>query len=377
MLKEICNFLFFKFGYNRFPPVYDLGFDGRENQRRVLVSYLSDGLSKGLSSFKFSTNRHENAVIINEFINQGYLVDVYDCRDEISKLNDKKYDVIFGFGHPFRNGELAEGGLRVLYCTESHPSLMLIRESRRIEDFNARHNASLKNERSGSYYKVEDYTLADKFYVMGSLNADYLVNDIKISCGNISLINPTGIEPSFKKLELESEANDFLWFGSRGFVLKGLDLVIEAFLQCKIKNNLHICGVEEKVIKKFYPNLDERFIFYGQVDAKDDSFKDILKRCSYIILASASEGVSTSILTGMRHGLIPILSKECGLKLGDLGIELDECSISEIRDVIIDCSKKERAEIDFLSKEVYDYANKKFCLTSYEKQVSELLLRLK
>ncbi|MEZ8474720.1 glycosyltransferase [Vibrio cyclitrophicus] len=376
-MKKIYSYLCDKFGFNRFSPVYDLGFDGRADQKRVMISYLSDGLLQGLNSFSFTTNRHENSIIIKEFITQGYVVDIYDCRDTTSDFDSKKYDFIFGFGYPFRSGKLTEGGVRILYCTESHPELLFSRESKRVEEFNARHNASLKNERSGAYYKSEDYFLANDFYVMGEANSDYLINTIRIDSNKISLINPTGIEPTYTKAELKSKANDFLWFGSRGFILKGLDIVIEAFLQTNFENKLHICGVDEKVIRKFYPKLNERFVFHGQVDVKEDRFKTILEQCSYIVLASASEGVSTSILTGMRHGLIPIVSKECGLRNGKLGVEFEECSISEIKNVMTHYARKSNVEIERLSKEIYSFANKEFCLTSYEKQINELISRLK
>jgi hypothetical protein len=61
----------------------------------------------------------------------------------------------------------------------------------------------------------------------------------------------------------------------------------------------------------------------------------ILDRCFCLVVPSAAEGMSTSVLTCLQIGLYPIVSRENGVTLPPgHGIVLDDCEPESIRDAI-------------------------------------------
>jgi glycosyltransferase involved in cell wall biosynthesis len=133
----------------------------------------------------------------------------------------------------------------------------------------------------------------------------------------------------------EACRNRFLWFGSGGFVHKGLDLVIDAFAEMT-DYHLTICGpinkendFEKAYYKKLYqtPNIHT----VGWIDISSPEFMDITNRCVGLIYPSCSEGQSGAAVTCLHAGLIPIVSYESGVDVDDFGVILNNCSIEEIQ----------------------------------------------
>ena len=71
--------------------------------------------------------------------------------------------------------------------------------------------------------------------------------------------------------------------------------------------------------------------YHGYLDPMEQSFMEIIDRCSAFIAPSCSEGVSAAAATMMRAGLFPIVSRDTGITLpqGE-GIYLETCHIDEI-----------------------------------------------
>ena len=106
---------------------------------------------------------------------------------------------------------------------------------------------------------------------------------------------------------------------------------------------------------------------YGHIDIKSHTFLNIIQNCSYIILPSCSEGFSTSITTGMLHGLIPIVMKDTGFnKLMDNAIFLDDYSTEYIDSKLNELSCALPEELNLFSKKVFDYARENFLISTFE-----------
>jgi glycosyltransferase involved in cell wall biosynthesis len=86
---------------------------------------------------------------------------------------------------------------------------------------------------------------------------------------------------------------------------------------------LHICGPIENEIDFVNVYTKELFetkniITYGFVDINGDIFADILKKCSFVVFPSCSEGGCVSVLTAIGNGgLIPIISHETTISTGN------------------------------------------------------------
>ena len=111
----------------------------------------------------------------------------------------------------------------------------------------------------------------------------------------------------------------------------------------------------------------------GFININNYEFSEITKKCSYIIMPSCSEGQAGSVLTGMSAGLIPIISKECGLEkdeayfFTDNKIETIEKTIKEFsqkpQEWIIENSKKAMKTIQDSHSEKSYYESVKSGLT--------------
>ena len=128
--------------------------------------------------------------------------------------------------------------------------------------------------------------------------------------------------------------NKFMWFGSSGFVHKGLDLVIEAFAQMPDKE-LYVCGPfdqESEFIATYKNELYncDNIHPVGWVDVDGEQFKQIARDCIGLVYPSCSEGGGGSAITCMHAGLIPIVSVQTSVDVGDGGTLLAQNTIEEI-----------------------------------------------
>lgn len=127
----------------------------------------------------------------------------------------------------------------------------------------------------------------------------------------------------------------YMWFGSAGFVHKGLDLVLEAFAGMPDKE-LVVCGPfddEPEFLEAYRSELFEspNIEAVGWVDTAGERFRELAQSCLGLVYPTCSEGGGGSAITCMHAGLIPILSREASVDVGDAGTILRCNSIEEIR----------------------------------------------
>jgi hypothetical protein len=92
-----------------------------------------------------------------------------------------------------------------------------------------------------------------------------------------------------------------------------LDSLIKIFRK-KPNLKLIICGLFQEEISKL-PEFSENIINMGYVRLNSDEFLQLCYNTSFVILPSIAEGVASGVLTCMNHGLIPLISKECGIRV--------------------------------------------------------------
>ena len=128
---------------------------------------------------------------------------------------------------------------------------------------------------------------------------------------------------------------EFLWLGGGGAVLKGLDLVLEAFAAMP-DLKLHVVGfpAEEPDFDRLYerelyrlPNIR----LHGYLRTSGPDFAAVLARTSALLAPSASEGAATSVATCLAAGLFPIVSNDTGLDFeAALSIRLPELTVEAV-----------------------------------------------
>jgi len=345
-----------------------------EGQKRALISYITDPLETNLETFDKHTNVLECAQIIKTFIDMGFCIDLAHCQDErnLPAVLRQEYDVIFGLGFPFYHAGLKNpGALKIMYLTEAHPDFSVKQEMERTQYFYLRHGRKVGLYRSQTHYKKEDIDMADYAVLVGN---ELTAGTYPGLAGRLSVITPTGLINKryvFKERDCARTRKNYVWFGSYGAIHKGLDILIDIFRQWP-DYNLYICGLypeEEKLFSITGTNIKN----LGFVNVNSDKFLDLVQDCSFVILPSCSEGMATSLLTCMNHGLIPVITRETGIDLLDFGFYLDDFRVETVARQVKLCSELDIAELERQHRRVFDYSREHFNISAYSKQFSRIL----
>lgn len=304
-------------------------YESKDSKKRVLICYIISPFYLKKRPIKHA-NVIESRTIAREFYNLGYSVDVVDYRCT-RKINYSKYDVIFGFGVPFSNSFAFDLKLkRICYITGSSPNFSNEREAMRIRDI-YNHSGKLLTPRREAYWP----------WMNVAINSDLMIlagNEVTKSTykglnENIKTV-PVPMIPS-KLKKNNSLKSGFLWFGGAGAVHKGLDLVIDASCEIEEDFSIDICGPlenEKDFFELYKSKIDKKnIVFHGMVDVESDLMQNLIDKNSFIILPSCSEGMASSVTTCMQFGLIPVITKECGIDLGEHSILIEDLTINEVR----------------------------------------------
>lgn len=347
-------------------------------QKRVLISYVT------MSSYLDYKHDHithtlmlELPIIIKTFTDRGFTVDLAHCEDthHLNEVKSRRYDVVFGFGRPWSVALHKQLNVcSIIYLTECAPAFSLHEEKERIEYYYKRHAKHVPLMRTGKYFHSSEIALAKYGIFMGNAyTADSYYRDF--GSMHLNFISPSGLYNNSFKLSTEKKfpRDVFLWFGSSGVVHKGLDILVDAFKEIP-EAKLLIAGcalAEEKYLidYKNYNNIEN----VGFLDVQSDKFLEVIAKSGFIIFPSASEGMSTAVLTCMRHGLIPVITRSCGIDVYDFGYIIDSYKVEDIIKLIHKIMLIDEEQLCKQQKQVYELANKLYTLDSYSQQLSTVV----
>jgi hypothetical protein len=305
-----------------------------KSDKKVLISYITIPFRKNSLSH---TNNYEASTAAKIFDELGYVVDVIHYEGIAPDLS--KYDVIYGFGDVFR--KYFEGGTgkakTIYYGAGMHVCHQNTITLKRVKDVYGKKGCWL----AGSARFVEktwthQTSLVDGIIALG--NSECAKTYRKYYDGKIYSIDA----PFYQTIEAEKivasrdgDANkSYLWFGSAGLIHKGLDLCLDYF-KSRPDLTLHVCGnvyLEPQFLKAYHHELFElpNIIVHGFIHIEANEFKEVLKKCTFIISPSCSEGGSPSVLTAIGNGaLIPIITKESSLSTG-YEVWIDDLTVESI-----------------------------------------------
>ena len=138
----------------------------------------------------------------------------------------------------------------------------------------------------------------------------------------------------YQERDFNTAKKNFLFFASGTQVLKGLDLLLDAFSK-RTDYNLIICSnvLKEKEFVTFFHNyLFERknIRTIGFVDINSELFASITKECAFVIHPTCSEGSVGSVIQCMRTGLIPVVTLISGIDIDESGYFIEDIRINKI-----------------------------------------------
>lgn len=374
-IKEIlCNRLY----VHNFYQNINLDVCNKE-QKKILICYIDIILNKNYNDIIKHTNFFEAFEIVKTFIDLNYCIDLCDCNDtyNISKTKEKSYDIIFGLGKAYELAcNMHPNALKIVYLTESAPKVSYRNEKERINYYFKRHNRRIKILRSGLYYNENLIKVSDFGICIGNRYNSQFFYDL-ISADRIYLINPTAlinknyIVKTNKNFEVSKR--NFLWFGSSGAIHKGLDILLDIFKENK-NLKLYIAGLSdtEKWVISHYKDC-KNIINLGFVDVQSLEFIEIMDKVAFVLLPSASEGMSTSVLTCMKHGLIPVVTANVGIDVDNIGIFLDDYKIEYVENKILELSNMDNSKIKELYNNLLLYVDDKFEVKYFKEDFNKII----
>ena len=356
--------------------VADLNRDCTAEQKRILICYL-DYLRtiRELNRNFGHTNRQEMMQILKVCIELNLRIDVCACYDRNAKeeIRENYYDYILGFGDTFFYAkEKNPDAAAILYTTENPYRISYERETERLRYFTERTGRTFHLERTGVYYKKDDEKKADRIICLGE--PSYFADTGK----PVDRVWPSALKnPNFALDFSRKKKTNFLVYGVDGFIHKGNDILVELFAKHP-EWNLYLCGARgaEKAEEAGY-KLTENVHVCGFVDTMSDQFNAIAEKCYYLLLPSCSESPSTSALTALRHGIIPIVMKGNGLdELGDYCRYFEDYHVESIEQTIAEAVCVDEEVLQQQGRAAMEYADEHYTLADYTEQIRTVMSRI-
>lgn len=296
--------------------------------------------------------------IAQTFLELGYNVDVIQFHND-KFVPQKDYAFFIDIRHRMEAlaPKLNKDCIKIFHVDIANMVFRNAAECNRLLEVQQRKAVTLKPQR----FEVPNLGIeyADCAIVLGN---DFTTDTFKYAnkpMYRIPISSPV-VYPYPDKKDFEAVRKRFLWFGGSALVLKGLDLVLDAFAQMP-EYHLTICGPvsnDKEFEQAFYKELYEtpNIHTYGWIDVSSPDFIEVTNNCLGLVYPSVSEGQSGAVISCLQAGLIPILSYESGVDVHDFGVIFDNLSLEEIKAKVISISNSPEEKLKLMSRQAWEYA---------------------
>ncbi|HUF73004.1 MAG TPA: glycosyltransferase [Gammaproteobacteria bacterium] len=307
---------------------------GRTSRGRALLAYVLEPFLRGNSPISNAhTHDWESLQIAQTLLERGFSVDVISYLNRTFNPADD-YRIFIGARTNFERiaPRVPAECIKIVHLDTAHWLFNNQAAYRRLLDLQKRRGVTLDNIKTvEANWAIEH---ADMGTVLGN---DFTIDTYRYAgkpLFRIPISTPETYDWAADK-DIEAARHRYLWFGSSGFVHKGLDLVLEAFAGMPDKR-LVVCGPfddEPRFLDAYRKELFEtsNIEATGWVDVSGQKFRNIAQSCIGLIYPSCSEGGGGSAITCMHAGMVPLLSRETSVDVGDSGLILTSSDIGEIR----------------------------------------------
>lgn len=313
------------------------------------------------------------------FLDLGCCVDVIHWTNKLFKPNKEyRYFIDGRWNFERLTSHLNQNCIKIMHIDTAHTLFQNAAECNRLLQLQQRKGITLRARR----YEVPNLAIehADCATILGNR---FTISTFKYAnkpLYRIPISTPL-LFPWPNKKDFEACQKRFLWFSSGGLVLKGLDLLLDAFSEMP-DYDLTICGPvqnEKDFEQAFYKELYETSNIHtlGWIDVDSPDFIEIANSCISVIHPSCSEGGGGSVIGCMHAGLIPIVSYEASVDIEDeFGILLRNSSIEEIRSSIQAVSDLPIQELKLMSKKSWEFARKNHTQENFAREYRDFAEKL-
>lgn len=342
------------------------------------VAYLSEPFNRqnDISYLNKHQNRRET-LIIDKVFEQLNFSTVFERFDRIS-LKKSKYDLIFGLEPNFiiavNNNP---NSIKIYYATGAywkHQNKMI---KNRTKEFNKSHNCNISESRIVKAHNASE--IADYIIQIGSkFTIETYPQELRNKIITIRQSCHTFNFDNFINRKLKYfQKNEFIWMGSKGSILKGLDLILDYFINHP-NSVLHVIGPIDDDIFNFYKdkiNKTDNIIIHGFLDLDSNKLEEIAIRSSFVVMPSGSEGMPGAVINMMKLGCIPIVTKYAAFdEIENYGFLIKDFTNESIQETIEKAQNHNKDEIKNLIVKNYEFSNKNFNLNNFEKDLKKALI---
>lgn len=310
---------------------------------RALLSYLAlptryRAKSRHLRGHPNSWESWAFAEVLRE---SGFAVDAVDFAVPHAGLVKGQYDLAIGIG-----GGIADvlpavhTGLVHLHLTGSHYAFQNRREAERCAEVSARTGRLVRPHRL-----VSDGEACDRLADVAS-RLTVIGNDVtrgtfpdrfrdRLEPVPVALAAPLPEVGEIRPRAARAQDTGVLCVSGAGSVLKGVDLAIEA-ARAFPDVTFHFLGDLEGE-KDFWAAYGQDILatanieYHGFVPFGTRDFIKTAGQCQFLLAPSASEGMSSAVVSAWAFGLFPVISRNTGVDIADgLGLYIPDLTVSAV-----------------------------------------------
>lgn len=348
-----------------------------EPARRALLLYLNDWWNPldYLRKRSSHQNLHQARDIALLLQKRGYACDVAHYKNK-EFFVDRPYDLIIS--HRFDAGFLRvpkPAAARYLCLTTTQaPQINNQVAGQRREEVGRRRGGQLSKLRDVS----EDLSFLRQADGLASFGDESVAAGWRENFGGpIRTFNNWPFEiPWPKEKDWARARTGFLFLASGSQVHKGLDLVLEA-IQKLPEARLYICSYFKS--EKDFCALYQREIFHspnvipvGLVNIRSARFQRILADTAFAIMPSASDACPGSVVQAASCGLVPVLSRYCGVGWPE-AIYAEALTVEEVRMRMEECLAMSTEAIQERSRAVQQRMERECSRAAFQRRWEEIL----
>jgi glycosyltransferase involved in cell wall biosynthesis len=344
----------------------------------VLLSFINEPffLTRDQAGF-YGQHTHYGAVLemAKTFLDLGYSVDVIRWNnDEFLPRKDYAFFIDKRQNLARIGSLLRKDCLKIMYIETAHWLFHMTAQYRRLLALQQRKGVTLSprktlNPNWGIEHADCAVTIGNEFTISTYRYANRPIYRLPV-------VSPIVCPWPYKK-DFDSCRKHFLWIGSQGLVHKGLDLVLDAFVELP-EYHLTVCGPieEEKDFESaYYTELYQTKNIHtlGWIDATSPEFFEIANDCLGIIYPSCSESGGGSVITCMHAGLIPVVSYEASIDVDDFGIIMGDSSIEGIKNTIQKVSNLPAEKLKAMSRRAWEVARANYTQERFGEEFRKII----
>ena len=301
----------------------------------VLISYNNEGFlykQRGEVVPISHPSFYKTMVMAQTFLDLGYDVDAIHCENQ-RFIPWKPYDVVVDvrFNLQRLKPYLPETCIKIFHCDTAQAVFQNVAEMNRMLAFQQRKGITVPANRLETPHLGIDHA-----QYLTTCGNDFTINTYAYSGKPIfrlpSITQTTW--PWFENKDFEACRHRFLWYGSRGMIHKGLDLVLEAFTQLP---DCHLTVVGPVLNEPEFATAYHNELFHtpnircvGWLDNSSDQFRNILEQSIAHVFCSCSEAGAAAVIETMAAGVIPVVTYEASVDVEDYGVLIKDVSIETI-----------------------------------------------